>query len=163
MNCRCQFPELLLHAGSLQCFTCGLDPRDDLGGHDDLARVKYRAKLNALREKLPKPGLIDVPVPEHKPGLRQGELRVLRVKAAKKLREQGVTIVAIAKRLGVSRATVHYYLNDEAWKRHVEKTATAIREDKEAHTKYRREWVANNREKWNAYQRDWRARKKAAA
>jgi hypothetical protein len=51
MTCRCPIPTIYLDQHREVSCTCGHHAREDLGGPDDLARVRYRAKLNALRAK----------------------------------------------------------------------------------------------------------------
>lgn len=48
--CPCNSPNLIREHSLVRCQFCGSIPREDLGGSDDLARLHYRAKLNALRD-----------------------------------------------------------------------------------------------------------------
>lgn len=162
--CACDTPTLARDelAGIITCFTCGSSPREDLGGSDDLERVRYRAELNRLRQSV-----------EVTPAQRRDALKAERVAAAKELKARGLSNGQIAYKLNLSTVTVRTYLNpayaesakasrERSRKKNAEKVAETRRRYREKNAERerqrKREWAARNRLKQQAYMREWRAK-----
>lgn len=144
--CKCDTPALYAHKldAEVRCSTCGKPPREDLGGADDLARVRYRANLNAIRETAK--GF------EPPPSIPRSEIRKLRMqerkRQAKALRARGYTQGQIAIRLGVSITTVQSYLNPtyEQRQRESNKRSRDTARAKKRKAEYMAKWREENRE-----------------
>lgn len=162
-TCRCEAPQLYLHKldVDVRCFTCGAPPREDLGGLDDLARVRYRAELNRLMQDA-----IELPVPvQRKGGMRLFETtREQRVAAAVHLRKaEDLTYEQIGDRIGVTASTVQMYLRPEKYERQKKRSREYQLSHRRDRSRWQREYTARNRERVNAYQREYKRRRRAEA
>lgn len=148
MKCRCENPSLILDGinGDITCFLCGSTPRDDLGGTDDLARVRYRVKLNRLREARPK-------TPAR---LTRAELRAERERKAREMRAAGKSPQEIATALDVDVRTVYVYLDPERAQRKRERDRKRQAEKRaQGHDSFT-PWYRKHRDYWLAYMRERR-------
>lgn len=141
--CNCPAPMLTVEGSLIRCQMCGDYPREDLGGSDDLARIRYRVSLNRLRERM------EAEAPE-----RPKEGRAGRIEQAQFLRSQGRYIREIAEAMGCRIKTVRHYLYPDEYAAHLE-----------ANKARKPAWNAANadrrREYGRTYMRSYRARKAA--
>lgn len=152
MICRCDHPHVYrdrLH-GEIRCERCGGDPREDLGGPDDLARLRYRIRLNHLREI-------------GQPKKRKWKGREARVLKARYMRSEGFNYAQIAEALDVTESTVQLYLHPTKYERHKTRQRNRAKANYPSRLEYQRKYQAANREAINEYQRNYKRRKRAEA
>lgn len=159
-TCRCDDPQLFRDRldHSVRCYLCGKPPRDDLGGDDHLARIRYRARLNRLTEEPP----AREPAPK---ALTRSEARELRAQRARAMREEGKGPTEIAEILCVAVPTVYDYLNPEGYEASKERAPVRQADQRAQGNNTFDTWrkTPHGRRRWNAYQRERTAKRKATA